>query len=90
MDRQLRFSPGSGSHPSSPKSDRGFSFIEMLMVVAVISLLSALAVPHLQRVRMSSQENVAIASLRAAYKGELLHLNQFQRYGDLSELVASN
>lgn len=75
----------------SPKTsqERGFSFIELLMVVAVISILSALAVPHLQRIRMNSHEKVTIANLRTAYDAQLMHSNQFQTFGQLTELVSA-
>lgn len=89
MYRQNSLRIASGSIHSERLGSRGFSFIELLMVAAVISILAALAVPHLQRVRMNTHEKVAIACLRTIYDAQLLHANQFQRFGEFSELIAA-
>jgi prepilin-type N-terminal cleavage/methylation domain-containing protein len=43
---------------------RGFSLIELLIVIAVILIIAALAVPNLLRSRMAANESSAVQTLR--------------------------
>jgi type IV pilus assembly protein PilA len=46
------------------RSHKGFSLIELLLVVAVILIISAIAVPNFLRSRLRANEASAVASLR--------------------------
>jgi prepilin-type N-terminal cleavage/methylation domain-containing protein len=42
---------------------RGFSLIELLIVVAIILIIAAIAIPNLLRARMAANESSAVASV---------------------------
>ncbi len=46
------------------RKQKGFSLIELLIVVAVILIISAMAVPNFLRSRLRANEASAVASLR--------------------------
>jgi type IV pilus assembly protein PilA len=47
-----------------PKGERGFSLIELLIVVAVILIIAAIAIPNFVRSRMRANEAAAVSNMR--------------------------
>jgi len=59
------------------RQEKGFTLIELMIVVAVIAIIAAIAIPNLLRSRMSANEAGAIGALRTISNAEV----QFQSGG---------
>src|SRR5690242_18967173 len=68
---------------------RGFSLIELLIVVAIILIIITIALPKLSRARMQSQEMAAIAAIRTRHTAQVQYYSTYNRFAvSLAELGA--
>src|SRR5215470_6937867 len=72
----------------SIKRNRGFSLLELLIVVAIILIIATIAMPSLLRSRQSAQESSAVAQIRTINTAEITYLSSNQgSFGDMPSLI---
>jgi prepilin-type N-terminal cleavage/methylation domain-containing protein len=68
--------------------NRGFSLLELLIVVAIILIIATIAIPSLLRSRQAAQESSAVAQVRTINTAEVTYLSSNQgNYGQVPELI---
>jgi type IV pilus assembly protein PilA len=65
---------------------KGFSLIELLIVVAIILIIAAIAIPNLLRARMSANESSAAASVRTITVSEVAYSSSFPTIGYAAQI----
>jgi type IV pilus assembly protein PilA len=70
------------------KKQTGFSLIELLIVVAIILIIAAIAIPNLLRSKMAANESSAVGSMRSINTAEVTYNTSYPNSGYSPSLAA--
>jgi type IV pilus assembly protein PilA len=71
---------------STLRSKKGFTLIELMIVVAIIGILAAIAIPNFLKFQAKSKQSEAKANLGAIFTGEVAYFGEQNTYGNFAQI----
>ena len=71
------------------KKRDAFTLVELMIVLSIIAIIAAFAIPNLMKNRMSANETAALGSLRAIMGAQNTYMNRNGKYTNLAGLQAA-
>jgi len=72
---------------TGPRRQRGFSLIELLIVISIILIIITIAVPRFARAQMYTRETAALQAVKTLHTAQVQFQSQYGRYAaSLTEL----
>ena len=68
------------------KIQQGFTLIELMIVVAIIGILAAIAIPNFLKFQAKSKTSEARTNLAAIFTGETSYFSESNLFGDFSQI----
>ena len=71
-------------------NNKGFSLLELLIVVAIILIIATIAIPSLLRSRQAANESAAVANIRTINTAEVTYLSSSGgNYGTMAAMISA-
>jgi Tfp pilus assembly protein PilE len=79
----------SADNPRSIDHQRGFSLVQVMVVVVVVAAIAFVGIPHLQKAFRASDDKNAITAMRSIAGAQVEFYSKYGRFGRLYEINSS-